>query len=75
MSDNYRSYWRLGELGWNHQMVNHSLEFVEEHDREVHTETIEGICEHIWKDSAKFPLNFPTIYFYKQVYGVMLKDG
>ena len=43
ISDNYSVYHPLGEMGWEHEMVNHSMEFVERHDRSVHTEGIEGM--------------------------------
>lgn len=42
ISDNYSVYHCLGEMGWDHEMVNHSMEFIERHDRSVHTEGIEG---------------------------------
>ena len=43
ISDNFVIYKCLGDMGWNHDMVNHSAEFVETWDSSVHTETIEGI--------------------------------
>ena len=42
-SDDYNVYSTLGARGWNHETVNHSLEFVETYDRDVHTQTIEGM--------------------------------
>ena len=42
ISDNYVVYHGLSEIGYDHEMVNHSLEFVERGNPNVHTETIEG---------------------------------
>ncbi len=42
MTDNYSVYWTLGDVGYEHGMVNHSIEFVNAYDRNVHTETVEG---------------------------------
>ena len=42
ISDNYVVYHGLAEMGYDHEMVNHSLEFVERGNPNVHTETIEG---------------------------------
>ena len=47
ISDNYRTYSRLRTLGWDHWMVNHSIEFVDEERRWLHTQTIEGTWKHV----------------------------
>ena len=39
-SDSFRSYWILAEEGYNHKMVNHEIEYVDQ-DTNVHTNTIE----------------------------------
>lgn len=46
-SDFYSSYAHLAAAGWHHRMVNHSTEFVNRRDPEVHTETIEGVWKHV----------------------------
>eukprot|EP01084_Bolivina_argentea_P006877 12985_1 len=43
-SDEWRAYWVLGEYGYMHQMVNHSLSLVDE-TTGTHTNIIEGV----WK--------------------------
>ena len=41
ISDTYAPYFRLGrDYRYRHLMVNHSLEFVNRHNRFIHTETI-----------------------------------
>lgn len=40
-SDSFRSYWILADEGYNHKMVNHEMEYVDQ-DTNVHTNTIEG---------------------------------
>ena len=47
ISDNYVVYHTLRDMGWDHEMVNHSMEFVESWDRNVHTEGIEGTWMHV----------------------------
>ena len=43
ISDNYSVYHQLGpSRGWNHDMVNHSAQFVDGDDPTIHTQTIEG---------------------------------
>ncbi len=49
-TDMYRAYWTLGELGYVHDMVNHSIEFINSYDHTVHTETIEGNFKHLKLD-------------------------
>ena len=47
ISDNWGAYEILGSLGYDHSMVNHSLEFVDPNDPSIHTETIEGRWMHV----------------------------
>ena len=70
ISDNYSVYHCLGEMGWDHEMVNHSMEFIERHDRSVHTEGIEGT-------SCTFSLccNETLSHVLKQESGCILRDG
>ncbi len=49
-TDMYRAYWTLGELGYQHSMVNHSIEFINAYDHTIHTETIEGNFKHLKLD-------------------------
>ena len=41
-TDSWNRYADLKDLGYNHQMVNHSVEFVSSTDKQVHTQSIEG---------------------------------
>ena len=47
ISDNYRTYASLGLDGWDHWMINHSIEFVDPDRPWLHTETIEGTWKHV----------------------------
>ncbi len=49
MTDNFRAYWTLPDHGFIHGMVNHSIEFVNEYNPEIHTETVEGGFSHMKK--------------------------
>ena len=40
-SDSFRSYWVLADEGYNHKMVNHEIEYVDQ-ETNVHTNTMEG---------------------------------
>ena len=42
MSDGYHAYRALGSKGYEHKWVNHSEEFVNSFNRDVHTQKIEG---------------------------------
>lgn len=42
VTDEWRSYKRLGKLGFNHKVINHSKNFVHADDALVHTQTIEN---------------------------------
>ena len=41
-TDSWNRYADLKDLGYNHQMLNHSVEFVSFTDKEVHTQSIEA---------------------------------
>ena len=41
ISDVWKAYLHLGEAGFRHEVVNHSLEFVDQ-DTGAHTQTVEG---------------------------------
>ena len=45
-TDSWKGYADLKDLGYNHQMVNHSVEFVSSTDKEVHTQSIEVYWRH-----------------------------
>ena len=47
ISDSFSVYETLCEFGWRHRMVNHSARFVEIDNRQIHTETIEGLWKHM----------------------------
>ncbi len=47
MTDNFNVYWTLGDVGYVHAMVNHSIEFIDENDSEIHTESVEGGFKHM----------------------------
>ncbi len=47
MTDNFRAYWTLPDHGYIHGMVNHSIEFVNVYNPEIHTETVEGGFRHM----------------------------
>eukprot|EP01083_Nonionella_stella_P079730 218902_1 len=50
MTDNFVAYWSLSEIGYHHCMVNHSIEFVNQHNSDIHTETVEGNFKHLKQD-------------------------
>ena len=45
-SDSWKAYQSLGEQGYTHLTVNHSLHFVDPNDSNVHTNSIEGTWKH-----------------------------
>ena len=55
ISDSWRSYWHIEELGYRHSMINHFKNFIDEMDNTIHTQTIErtwkGLKENIPKAS------------------------
>jgi hypothetical protein len=49
ISDGWRGYLGLSAQGWDHQWVNHSINFVNPEDTTVHTQTV----ERMWKTLKK----------------------
>ena len=47
ISDDWAAYHGLGGLGYEHEIINHSIRFVDANDPSVHTETIEGRWMHV----------------------------
>ena len=41
ISDGWRGYFNLGNLGYNHRFINHSVEFVDSNDSDLHKNNIE----------------------------------
>ena len=46
MSDSWRAYWNLSKENYTHKVINHSENFVDPSDSEVHTQNI----ERLWRD-------------------------
>lgn len=46
ITDCWRGYKRLSEMGYIHKTINHSVAFVSSEDNEIHTNTI----ERLWRD-------------------------
>ena len=61
ISDKWRAYNKLGELGYIHKCVNHSDNFVDPEDPTIHTQNIERLWRDI-KEWIKRPGN-RSIYF------------
>ena len=47
VTDGWAAYEVLNELGYNHNSVNHSSNFVSPSNPDVHTQTIEGYWKHL----------------------------
>ena len=51
MSDKFGPYAELeADNGFDHEMVNHSLGFVDPYDHNIHTNRMEGLYSHVKKD-------------------------
>ena len=46
VSDSWKAYQSLGDEGYNHLTVNHSIQFVDPDDSRIHTNSIEGTWKH-----------------------------
>jgi transposase-like protein len=57
VTDGWSGYEGLGSFGYNHQVVNHSIEFVSAENPETHTQTIESL----WCNLRRF-LNLRRAY-------------
>ena len=61
ISDKWKAYNKLGQLGYVHKCINHSENFVDTEDNTVHTQNIERLWRDI-KEWIKRPGN-RSIYF------------
>ena len=46
ISDSWKAYQTLGQEGYTHLTVNHSVQFVDPDDSHIHTNSIEGTWKH-----------------------------
>ena len=46
VSDSWKAYNSLGDEGYKHLTVNHSIQFVDPDDSSIHTNSIEGTWKH-----------------------------
>lgn len=42
ISDKWRAYFPIGSIGYDHLSINHSLNFIDPDDQEIHTQNIEN---------------------------------
>ena len=54
MSDEWKSYYNLDKYGYIHKTINHSQNFVDPFDDQIHTQTIENAWKHL---KQTFPKN------------------
>ena len=64
-SDSFATYNSLNELGYTHYQVNHSENFVDPIDRNIHTQNIERLWRDL-KESIKRP-GIKTKYLYQYI--------
>ncbi|KFB35244.1 hypothetical protein ZHAS_00001402 [Anopheles sinensis] len=75
MTDGRKAYRGLSAAGFNHSVVNHSLNFVDPTDSSVHTQTIEGqwgLLKWFLKtegmNRTKHTVEYLTEYIFRQVH-------
>ena len=66
ISDGWKAYNSIGSEGYEHKVVNHSENFVDPHDPETHTQTV----ERLWRDIKEWTRRpgMKSVYF-EQYFG------
>ena len=80
MSDEWKAYYNLDKHGYIHQKINHSKRFVDEFDRNIHTQRIENSWRYL---KATYPKNgtseslrdgYIHEYLYRSIYAENIVD-
>jgi transposase-like protein len=74
MTDCWRGYSGLGECGFRHRSVNHSINFIDPDDRSVHTQKIERMWKSLKKAvpkecNSQLRWSYIQEFLFKQRYG------